>query len=182
VVQDPPRNFPISPLSSPVRDDLAQSLPIDTGGVIIPSSPNHFIVPDHCSFAPLPLVDPRHAGTESLTKTTLAHGLSITRISHLTPTFVEMMHLVPIPTYLGKSHIICDSRDLPSSSHRENFFNPIGKDFSWSRGLGIETSPIKTRSAQRKTRSSVTHPTVTSTDTSDLGVLRGIKSLARSRP
>jgi hypothetical protein len=121
-------------------------------------------------------------GLNPSTTTTLAHGLSITGISHLTPTFVEMMHLVPIPTYLGKSHIICDSRDLPSSSHCDNSFDPVGKDFSWSRGLGLETSPIKTCSARRKTRSSVTHPTVTSTDTSDLGALRGIKSLARSRP
>jgi hypothetical protein len=182
VVHESPKTILTSPLLSPIIEDLTQSLPLDTGGDIISSNPNLLTIPVNCSFAPLSLVDTRPAGTELLLSPSLAQGLSNTGLSHSSPTPVEMLHPVPIPTYLGKSPIINDSRDLPSTSHCDFSSDSARKDFSWSRGLGLETSPIKTRSARRKSCTSVTLPTVTSTDTSDLGALRGIKSLARSRP
>jgi hypothetical protein len=54
-----------------------------------------------------------------------------------------------------------------------------GKDFAWSRGLGLEYSPIKTRSAHKKSfvESQASIP-VTSMD---CGALRACKALVREK-
>jgi hypothetical protein len=65
--------------------------------------------------------------------------------------------------------------DLPISETTKD------KSYAWSRGLGLELSPIKTRSARK--RAGPTLPTASTSipSTCDLGALRGLKSLARAK-
>jgi hypothetical protein len=53
-------------------------------------------------------------------------------------------------------------------------------DPAWSRGLGFEVSPLKMHSARRKAGHS-SNPMPMASTSSDLGVLRGLKSLARDK-
>jgi hypothetical protein len=55
------------------------------------------------------------------------------------------------------------------------------KDYTWSRGLGIEYYLVKTRSAQKKNMDTTTLPTVTCPSSSDCWALREIKALAREK-
>jgi hypothetical protein len=64
-----------------------------------------------------------------------------------------------------------DCQGLPSTSN---------VDPAWSRGLGFEASPLKIRSARRKA-GATTKPQSTPSTSSDIGVLRGLKSLARAK-
>jgi hypothetical protein len=52
-----------------------------------------------------------------------------------------------------------------------------GKEYAWSRGLGIEHSPIKTRSARKKS-ATLSSLDSTTPSTSDGGALRAVKALA----
>jgi hypothetical protein len=57
-----------------------------------------------------------------------------------------------------------------------------GKGFSWSRVLGCEISPIKTRSAHKKVVTLLETPEIIFSTISDIGAPRGMKSLARENP
>jgi hypothetical protein len=56
----------------------------------------------------------------------------------------------------------------------------VGKEYAWSRGLGVETSPIKTRSSRKKSTLATVDPSgqISSTDG---GALRALKALARKK-
>jgi hypothetical protein len=54
--------------------------------------------------------------------------------------------------FLGKFVIIEDSGSGEAGCSK-NTSEKLGKEYAWSRGLGIETSPIKTRSARKKSSS-----------------------------
>jgi len=56
-----------------------------------------------------------------------------------------------------------------------------GKELAWSPGLGLEVSPIKTHSARKKLGSTPVMGTQHPVSSLDLGVLRGIKSIARAK-
>jgi hypothetical protein len=56
-----------------------------------------------------------------------------------------------------------------------------GKDYAWSRGLGYEFSPIKTRSARKKVGTNTTFSAQQLSFNSEHGALRGMKSLARAK-
>jgi hypothetical protein len=56
-----------------------------------------------------------------------------------------------------------------------------GSSYAWSRGLGFETSPIKTRSVRRKATLSHVLSDAATTTRSDTGALRGLKALAREK-
>jgi hypothetical protein len=58
----------------------------------------------------------------------------------------------------------------------------LGSDFSWSKGLGFETSPIKTQSARKKASGSLPATVSLPTSVTDIGALRGMKALARAKP
>jgi hypothetical protein len=53
------------------------------------------------------------------------------------------------------------------------------KDFVWSRGLGFETSPIKTRSARKKQNKETM--SIVPINFIDCGALRACKALARAK-
>jgi hypothetical protein len=63
----------------------------------------------------------------------------------------------PIPTYQGRS-VVRRIGPIGDSSSIEWNGEGSGKEFSWSRGLGFEISPIKTRSARKKAESVSTTP------------------------
>jgi hypothetical protein len=50
----------------------------------------------------------------------------------------------------------------------------IGEDFAWSRGLGYEISPIKTRSARKKDGTNTNFFAQQISNKSKIGVLRGV--------
>jgi hypothetical protein len=56
-----------------------------------------------------------------------------------------------------------------------------GKEMAWSHGLGMEVSPIKIRSERKKLGSTPALGVQQSVSTHDMGVLRGVKSLARDK-
>jgi hypothetical protein len=56
-----------------------------------------------------------------------------------------------------------------------------GKSLAWSRGLGMEISPIKTQSARKKVGQTSSATEQHSNSTSDMGALRGMKALARAK-
>jgi hypothetical protein len=171
-------------LSSPSRDERAPTSPLALGGVALSSSPFHLTIPDHLTTVVLPTTDSELVGVAPTTSRILASGHSTlgNLLTTSAPTTVETLLPVLIPTFQGRSPIIRESSDLPISSPCVNTGDTTGIDYSWSHGLGLETSPIKTRSARRKATTSFTLLNNYSIDSSDLGVLRGIKSLARSFP
>jgi hypothetical protein len=56
-----------------------------------------------------------------------------------------------------------------------------GKEVAWSRGLGIEHSPIKTRSFGKKLPGVTNQTCVDDSSTMDCGALRAMKALARGK-
>jgi len=56
-----------------------------------------------------------------------------------------------------------------------------GKNIAWSQGLGLKLSPIKTRSARKKSGTNPSIPTTSSHSSIEQGALRGIESLTRAK-
>jgi len=54
-----------------------------------------------------------------------------------------------------------------------------GKDYAWSCGLGVEISPIKTRSSCKKAKGGIVSSEGKDITTADSGALRELKALAR---
>jgi hypothetical protein len=86
---------------------------------------------------------------------------------------------IPIHTYLGKNLVQSSGShsDRPSSSG----VNPSPVlDPTWSRGVGLELSPLKTRSARKKTLTG-SSSAVSTIPVPSQGALRGLKALARGK-
>jgi hypothetical protein len=98
----------------------------------------------------------------------------------LVPSYRETTTPIPLPTYQGRNVIRQEGISSEVGSVGQNG-EETGKEFSWSRGLGIEISPIKTRSARRKEGTCSTTIAIQNSIISDNGVLRGMKSLAREK-
>jgi len=97
--------------------------------------------------------------------------------------FIPFLHgseaYVPLPTFLGKKPIDpgvergqANTSSVPATEG--------GKEFSWSRGLGIELSPIKTRSARKKSSFDLKVDPAPILPT-DGKALRELKALARTK-
>jgi hypothetical protein len=87
---------------------------------------------------------------------------------------------IPLPVFLGKEVVDeTPGGELASSSKP----NPVGKgkEYAWSRGLGIEISPIKTRSSRKKLEGGLVLSEGKDITTSDSGALRALKALAREK-
>jgi len=98
---------------------------------------------------------------------------SLIPLSHVTAA------ATPLPTYLGKN--IIDPSGFSEATSSKATTSTTGKNFAWSRGLAQELSPIKTRSSQNKLSQSNVQTTETTTSSTDLGHLRELKALARSK-
>jgi len=72
---------------------------------------------------------------------------------------------------------------IGTTTDSQGFISTSSADPTWSRGLGFEVSPLKTRSAHRAHRKAghSTNPMPMACTSSDLGALRGLKSLARAK-
>jgi hypothetical protein len=62
---------------------------------------------------------------------------------------------IPIPVFLGKE-IVSETPDGERASSSKPNTDGKGKEFAWSRGLGVEISPIKTRSSRKKLEGGLT--------------------------
>jgi hypothetical protein len=61
----------------------------------------------------------------------------------------EITDPIPLKTYLGNEvHKVSETRGALGASTSTG--DPIGVDLAWSRGLRLELSPIKTRSARKR--------------------------------
>jgi len=83
---------------------------------------------------------------------------------------------IKLPIYSGKA-VICSAKGLEANSselHNEG----SGKEYAWSRGLGIEHSPIKTQITQKKLVVLATNIVESTPSSTDCGPLRALKALA----
>jgi hypothetical protein len=102
-------------------------------------------------------------------------------LDSLVPDLKEIHSPIPILTFHGKVSITREDTS-DDSDQRVGIRESSGKGFSWSRGLGCEISPIKTRSARKRAETILFSPESGYSSIPDIGVLRGMKSLARAKP
>jgi hypothetical protein len=70
-------------------------------------------------------------------------------LTDLVPTLNRDLSPIPIPTFLGKNPV--DRPLVRGDSKGSQGKGSLNEsDPAWSRGLGYEMSPVKTRSARRK--------------------------------
>jgi hypothetical protein len=98
-------------------------------------------------------------------------------LDSLVPLLCEVESYVLLTTFQGKT-VITLMGSIEPSFHSGNCVGGVGHSYAWSRGLGYETLPIKTRSACKKATLTTVTLDHTTTTVSDTGVLRGLKSLA----
>jgi hypothetical protein len=97
-------------------------------------------------------------------------------LDSLIPFIRDPNSLFKLPVYLGNfvlDSANCDGEAISSCPRAEG----AGKEFTWSRGLGIEYSSVKTRSARKKSAVSSTLE-FNSRPSTDSGALRAMKALA----
>jgi len=100
-------------------------------------------------------------------------------IDALLPSLRDSDNPIPIPIYQGWDLLQILPSFVPECSSSGKG-EQKEKSLAWSRGLGFELSPIKTRSVHKKAiQSTVVQQNLDSTH--DLGALRGMKALARAK-
>ena len=98
----------------------------------------------------------------------------------LVPSYREVASPIMIPTFLGKEVVVtAGPNDVSRASGSIGVSN--GKDLACLWGLGLELSPIKTRSARKKSRTNLSFSTNQLSSNVYQGGLRGMKSLARAK-
>jgi hypothetical protein len=102
-------------------------------------------------------------------------------LESLVPSIKEVQSPINLPIYRGRSVYHRPEPDGGSGSSG-TLVGATGKEYTWSKGLGMETSPIKTRSARKKKEASRlisegSHLSVIN----EFGALRGLKALARAK-
>jgi len=98
----------------------------------------------------------------------------------LIPTGRGINTSVSLPLFLGKA-VLNEALDGECASSLKNTNISKDEEFVWSRGLGIEVSPIKTRSSRKKRIGGISNSEVKESATMDSGALRALKALARSK-
>jgi hypothetical protein len=111
--------------------------------------------------------------------TEMEHCLdSVTNILNLTLSGLVIPS--PFPTYWGLEAYHGSLHSVPGvnvTGQRDD----KGETLAWSWGLGLEVSPIKTRSAHKRLGLASTTGVQNLVPTLDMGVLRGMKSLTREK-
>jgi len=109
------------------------------------------------------------------------HESSLSEVlDSLLPFLRDHQSIVPLLVYMGKVvYKVSNSGDfLVTTGPR---IEESGKEFAWSRGLGIEHSPLKTRSSRKKLVGVESTSGDTGFSTNDSGALRVMKALARDK-
>jgi hypothetical protein len=100
----------------------------------------------------------------------------------LVPSYKEVLSPVHLPIFQGRS-AYHNTGSAGDSDLSESKGLKLGKDYTWSKGLGAEISPIKTRSARKRKEKLDLPPEVSVLPViAENGALRGMKSLAREKP
>jgi hypothetical protein len=101
-------------------------------------------------------------------------------VTTLVPSYRDVSNPIPIPTFLGKEVVVnAGPGDASRASSCIGVSN--GKDLACLQGLGLELSPVKTRSARKKSRTNLSFSTNQLSSNVYQGGLRGMKSLARAK-
>ena len=101
-------------------------------------------------------------------------------LESLIPYLHDPSYTVPLLVYLGNSVYKKLSRGGEASTSCQYGEGNV-KEFQWSRGLGIEYSPIKTRSARKKCSTSSSQQLVSVSPSIDSGELRAVKYLSPTK-
>jgi hypothetical protein len=108
----------------------------------------------------------------------MRHSLN-TVLESLIPFIKDNKEAIKLPTFLGRKCL----DPVESSEATSSKIKPAreGKDFAWSRGLGVEISPIKMRSCRKKLSHNSVKISESAPSSSDIGPLRALKALARAK-
>jgi hypothetical protein len=160
-----PSTEPVPSVSLPLPNSSSETFPSPTNPTTrVSSSPSNTTIAN----SPQPYTLPGYTEPDQ----------SELRLEALFPTALSSHSLpfesLPLPTYQGNS-VIHPSPDLPSSSTQ---IFPTGPDPHWSRGIGLELSPLKTCSARKNSQTELKAPEDSAAVTTH-GALRGFKALAR---
>jgi hypothetical protein len=100
-------------------------------------------------------------------------------LDSLIPFIIDDYSSVNLPVFWGKSTLFEDpvSGEVGCSKMASE---KAGKEYAWSRRLGVETSPIKARSSRKKSSLSTVTPSG-QISFIDGGALRALKALARKK-
>ena len=86
---------------------------------------------------------------------------------------------IKLSVFIGNLETVLET-ELGDYSGKSTNIREARKEFAWSRGLSIEHSPVKTRSARKKASiEKVVEPSLRSS--TDGGALRALKALTRSK-
>jgi hypothetical protein len=99
-------------------------------------------------------------------------------LDSLIPFIRDNKEVTKLSIFLGKTLAPEGSSKATSS---KNTLTKGGKDFAWSRGIGLELSPLKTRSGWKKLSQAAEKILEIDSSTIDNGPLRAMKALARSK-
>jgi hypothetical protein len=102
-----------------------------------------------------------------------------TVLNSLLPFIRDQESTTHLSIYLGK-FVINPPAGVGEASCLCSIVEGVGKDFFWSRGLGLEHSSVKTRSALKKSTILSSLETNTCT-TTEGGALRELKALAQAK-
>jgi hypothetical protein len=171
VKPDPPPHLP-TPLPTPSEQVTVGHTPLPT------QTPQFFIPTAPSSDQPSTIIEdtPGPSSLPGFSEPTQSVLQLDTMFLNDTPAPPLPYESLPIHTYHGKAlyQPTPSPSDRPSSSSTKLLPGP---DPTWSRGIGLELSPLKTRSARKKTQAGPATSGTSDTATNQ-GALRGLKALA----
>jgi hypothetical protein len=124
------------PLAEPPAHSSLRVIRLDCLICVLLGLPAHISSPSSPKQLDRDVIDPGFRESEEDDST-----LSVV-LDSLIPFIRDTNATVKLPVYLGKVVHVSNSGEGDGTSHTHT--EGAGKEFSWSRGLGIEHSPIKT--------------------------------------
>jgi hypothetical protein len=102
-----------------------------------------------------------------------------TVLESLIPFIKDNDQALKLPMFIGRKCI--DRGESSGQSTSKIKVASQGRDFAWSRGLGVEVSPIKTRSNQKLQSQNTVLINDSNPSSSESGPLRAVKALDREK-
>jgi len=106
------------------------------------------------------------------------HSLNLVMESMI-PFIKDNDDAITLPTFVGRKCI--DTAESSEAAISKLKIERQGREFAWSRGIGTEISPIKTRSCQNLLTQNSVKIIETTPSTSDIGPLRELKALVSAK-